>query len=72
MTVVKEHPVWLCIKICWWSSIPIRTTNPHYGEQFDAASTIGGKIKAFLPIYDFSYEMTTLLSPDERTAMRQA
>lgn len=25
---------------------------------------IGGKIKAFLPIYDFSYEMTTLLSPD--------
>ncbi|EIY4477857.1 universal stress protein UspE, partial [Salmonella enterica] len=32
---------------------------------------IGGKIKAFLPIYDFSYEMTTLLSPDERTAMRQ-
>lgn len=24
---------------------------------------IGGKIKAFLPIYDFSYEMTTLLSP---------
>ena len=25
---------------------------------------IGGRIKAFLPIYDFSYEMTTLLSPD--------
>lgn len=23
---------------------------------------IGGKIKAFLPIYDFSYEMTTLLA----------
>lgn len=33
---------------------------------------IGGKIKAFLPIYDFSYEMTTLLSPDERTSMRQS
>ena len=32
---------------------------------------IGGKIKAFLPIYDFSYEMTTLLSPDERTTMRK-
>lgn len=31
----------------------------------------GGHIKAFLPIYDFSYEMTTLLSPDERTEMRQ-
>ena len=32
---------------------------------------IGGRIKAFLPIYDFSYEMTTLLSPDERASMRQ-
>lgn len=32
----------------------------------------GGKIKAFLPIYDFSYEMTTLLSPNERTAMRSS
>ncbi|WP_130835052.1 universal stress protein UspE [[Erwinia] mediterraneensis] len=32
---------------------------------------IGGKIKAFLPIYDFSYEMTTLLSPDERVTMRK-
>ena len=32
---------------------------------------IGGKIKAYLPVYDFSYEMTTLLSPDERTSMRQ-
>ena len=32
---------------------------------------IGCKIKAFLPIYEFSYEMTTLLSPDERTAMRK-
>ncbi len=27
--------------------------------------------QSLLPIYDFSYEMTTLLSPDERTAMRQ-
>ncbi|UAY94015.1 universal stress protein UspE [Pectobacterium polaris] len=32
---------------------------------------LGGHIKAFLPIYDFSYEMTTLLSPDERVEMRQ-
>lgn len=32
---------------------------------------LGGRIKAFLPIYDFSYEMTTLLSPDERIEMRQ-
>lgn len=32
----------------------------------------GGRIKAFLSIYDFSYEMTTMLSPDERTSMRQS
>lgn len=32
----------------------------------------GGKIKAFLPIYDFSYEMTTLLSPGDRQSMRQS
>lgn len=31
----------------------------------------GGTIKAFLAIYDLSYDMTTLLSPDERTAMRK-
>lgn len=33
---------------------------------------IGGRIKAFLPIYDFSYEMTTLLSQDECNAMRKS
>ena len=32
----------------------------------------GGSIKAFLSIYDFSYEMTTMLSPDERIGMRQS
>lgn len=32
---------------------------------------IGGRITAFLPIYEFSYEMTTLLSPDERDAMHK-
>lgn len=31
----------------------------------------GGHIKAFLPIYDLSYDMTTLLSPKERNAMRK-
>ncbi|MDX7990980.1 universal stress protein UspE [Xenorhabdus sp. Reich] len=31
----------------------------------------GGRIKAFLSIYDLSYEMTTLLSPEERNAMRK-
>lgn len=32
---------------------------------------LGGKITCFLPIYDFSYEITTLLSPDERITMRK-
>lgn len=31
----------------------------------------GGCIKAFLPIYDLSYDMTTLLSPEERSLMRK-
>ncbi|AWK41963.1 universal stress protein UspE [Photorhabdus laumondii subsp. laumondii] len=31
----------------------------------------GGRIKAFLPIYDLSYEMTTLLSPEEGSTMRK-
>lgn len=31
-----------------------------------------GSITAFLTIYDFSYEMTTMLSVDERETMRQA
>lgn len=30
------------------------------------------KITVFLTIYDFSYEMTTMLSPDERDSMRNA
>ncbi|CAK9885048.1 MAG: Universal stress protein E [Candidatus Erwinia impunctatus] len=33
---------------------------------------LGGKITAFLAVYEFSYEMTTLLSPDERNAMRKS
>lgn len=35
---------------------------------------IGGKIKvnAFLSIFDFSYEMTTILSSDERDVMRES
>lgn len=53
----------VAIKICWSSSTLTRTINQHYGELFIWYQRIGGKIKAFLPIYDFSYEMTTLLSP---------
>lgn len=32
----------------------------------------GGKIKAFLSIYDFTHEVTTLLSQEERMSMRQS
>ena len=36
------------------------------------AQKTGASITAFLSIYDFSYEMTTMLSVDERETMRQA
>lgn len=36
------------------------------------AQKTGAKITAFLSIYDFSYEMTTMLSKEERDAMRDA
>lgn len=36
------------------------------------AEKTGASVTAFLSIYDFSYEMTTMLSVDERETMRQA
>ena len=36
------------------------------------AEKTGAKITAFFSIYDFSYEMTTMLSKEERDAMRDA
>ncbi|WP_105199823.1 MULTISPECIES: universal stress protein UspE [unclassified Pseudoalteromonas] len=38
----------------------------------EIARNTGANITAFLSIYDFSYEMTTMLSGDEREAMRRA
>ena len=38
----------------------------------ELARTSGAQITAFLPIYDFSYEMTTMLSIQERDTMRKA
>jgi universal stress protein E len=38
----------------------------------ELARKTGASITAFLTIYDFSYEMTTMLSSDEREAMRQS
>ena len=41
-------------------------------RSFELAKKSGASITAFLSIYDFSYEMTTMLSHDERDAMREA
>lgn len=40
-------------------------------RAIEFASKTTTRITAFLSIYDFSYEMTTMLSSDEREAMRQ-
>ncbi len=39
-------------------------------RAIEIASKTGAKITAFLAIFDFSYEMTTMLSGDEREMMR--
>ncbi|WP_105171476.1 universal stress protein UspE [Pseudoalteromonas sp. T1lg24] len=41
-------------------------------RSFELARKSGAQITAFLSIYDFSYEMTTMLSREERDAMRDA
>ncbi|TCV99831.1 universal stress protein UspE [Biostraticola tofi] len=50
---------------------PNQDDQPALRRAVYVVQRLGGTIKAFLPIYDFSYEMTTLLSADERTAMRR-
>lgn len=41
-------------------------------RAIELASKTGGSITAFLSIFDFSYEMTTILSSGERAAMRES
>ena len=41
-------------------------------RSFELAKKSGAQITAFLSIYDFFYEMTTMLSREERDAMRDA
>lgn len=41
-------------------------------RSIELARKSGAQITAFLSIYDFSYEMTTMLSAEEREAMRKA
>ena len=41
-------------------------------RAIEIAGKTGASVTAFLSIFDFSYEMTTMLSMDERETMRQA
>jgi universal stress protein E len=51
---------------------PTQEQQSALNRSFELAAKSGASITAFLSIYDFSYEMTTILSQDEREAMRQA
>ncbi|MDC8831107.1 universal stress protein UspE [Alteromonas gilva] len=51
---------------------PERDTQPAISRALELAARTGASITAFMTIYDFSYEMTTMLSGEEREAMRQA
>lgn len=50
---------------------PIRVDQPALSRAAELAGKTGADIKVFLSIYDFSYEMTTMLSSEEREAMRR-
>lgn len=45
---------------------------PGLDRAVELASKTDGKVTAFMSIYDFSYEMTTMLSLEEREMMRAA
>lgn len=51
---------------------PSSETQKALNRAIELASETKGTITAFLSIYDFSYEMTTMLSSDERELMRQS
>lgn len=51
---------------------PELSTQKSLARAIEIANINGASITAFLTIYDFSYEMTTMLSMDERENMRQA
>ncbi|TMO72042.1 universal stress protein UspE [Pseudoalteromonas sp. S3785] len=50
------------------------TKDDHHGlaRSIDLAKKSGASITAFMTVYDLSYEMTTMLSFEEREAMRKA
>lgn len=51
---------------------PTKDEQHSLSRAIDLAKKSGASVTAFLSIYDFSYEMTTMLSADERDAMRDA
>lgn len=51
---------------------PERENQPAISRAIELAEKTGASITALMTIYDFSYEMTTMLSGEEREAMRQA
>ncbi|PHQ94606.1 MAG: universal stress protein UspE [Pseudoalteromonas sp.] len=51
---------------------PTKDDQNALARSLDLAKKSGASITAFMTVYDFSYEMTTMLSGDEREAMRKA
>jgi universal stress protein E len=51
---------------------PTKAQQDSLQRAITLAKKTGAQVTAFLSIYDFSYEMTTMLSKDEREAMRDA
>lgn len=51
---------------------PTEDNQKALSRALELAGKQAAQITVFLTIYDFSYEMTTMLSPDERNVMKQS
>ncbi len=51
---------------------PDNDNQPALSRALEIAEKTGATVTAIMVVYDFSYDMTTMLSPDEREAMRDA
>lgn len=49
-----------------------RENQPALSRAYEIAAKTGATVTAMMVVYDLSYDMTTMLSPDEREAMRNA
>ncbi|GLP96093.1 universal stress protein UspE [Paraferrimonas sedimenticola] len=49
---------------------PTKDTQPALDRALELSQSTGAEVTAFLCIYDFSYDMTSMLSGEERDAMR--